>query len=110
MIDFGYTISPDRQTDLDKGDLQYASYLLSLDRSLELCIGCGSCTATCTAGDFTDFNIRRLHTMVRRGDTSTLKSEIRKCMFCGKCQLVCPRGVNLRNVILILHRAIERLG
>jgi heterodisulfide reductase subunit C len=31
-------------------------------------------------------------------------------MFCGKCQLVCPRGVNLRNVILTLNRAIEQLG
>jgi heterodisulfide reductase subunit C len=31
-------------------------------------------------------------------------------MFCGKCQLVCPRGVNLRNLILAMNRAIEQLG
>jgi heterodisulfide reductase subunit C len=31
-------------------------------------------------------------------------------MFCGKCQLVCPRGVNLRNVILTINRAIEQIG
>jgi succinate dehydrogenase/fumarate reductase-like Fe-S protein len=47
---------------------------------------------------------------LRRGETHQLKQEIRKCMFCGKCQLVCPRGVNLRNVILRINRAIEQIG
>ncbi len=32
-----------------------------------------------------------------------------KCMLCGKCQLVCPRGVNLRNLILAIHNALETL-
>jgi heterodisulfide reductase subunit C len=110
MIDFGYTISNDRQTDLDRGDMRYFEFVRAIDPSLDICIGCGSCTATCTAGNFTSFNIRRLHTAIRRGDPGSLKSEIKKCMFCGKCQLACPRGVNLRNVILSLNRAIERLG
>jgi len=110
MLDFGYTISIDRQIDLDRGDMRYIEFVKAIDPSLDICIGCGSCTATCTAGNFTDFNIRRLHTSIRRGDTKSLKQEIRKCMFCGKCQLVCPRGVNLRNVILSLNQAIERLG
>lgn len=110
MVEFGYTISSDRQIDLDRGDMRYIEYVKAIDPSLDICIGCGSCTATCTAGSFTNFNIRRLHTAIRRGDTKLLKQEIRKCMFCGKCQLVCPRGVNLRNVILSLNQAIERLG
>jgi heterodisulfide reductase subunit C len=33
-----------------------------------------------------------------------------KCMLCGKCQLVCPRGVNLRNLILSIHTALETFG
>ncbi len=31
-------------------------------------------------------------------------------MLCGKCQLVCPRGVNLRNLILAIHNALEIYG
>jgi heterodisulfide reductase subunit C len=31
-------------------------------------------------------------------------------MLCGKCQLACPRGVNTRNVILTIQRALEAFG
>jgi heterodisulfide reductase subunit C len=50
------------------------------------------------------------HTLLRRGETEKLKQELKKCMFCGKCQLTCPRGVNLRNVLLRINRAIELFG
>jgi heterodisulfide reductase subunit C len=107
---FGYTINHDGSIDFDRNDKRIADYLVSHEPSINLCIGCGSCAATCSTGHFTDFNIRRVHTLTRRGETKHLKKEIMKCMFCGKCQLVCPRGVNLRNVLLILNRAIEQLG
>ncbi|MEI6890100.1 MAG: 4Fe-4S dicluster domain-containing protein [Bacteroidota bacterium] len=110
MIDFGYTLTRDRQFDYDRGDLRYYRLVRSLEPSIDLCIGCGSCSATCSAAQFTNLNIRKLHTVIRRGDTTSIKAGLRKCMFCGKCQLVCPRGVNLRNLILALNRAIEQLG
>jgi heterodisulfide reductase subunit C len=100
----------DESIDFDHNDNRFAGFLVANEPSVRLCIGCGSCTGTCSTGHFTDFNIRRLHTFVMRGETKNLKQEIGKCMFCGKCQLVCPRGVNLRNVILTLNRAIEHLG
>jgi heterodisulfide reductase subunit C len=108
--DFGYTIRQDRQIDYDHNDLKVINYLNSLEPSFRICIGCGSCTATCSAGHFVDFNIRRFHTILLRGETKLLKNEIEKCMFCGKCQLVCPRGVNMRNFILAMHSAIEKFG
>jgi len=108
--EFGYRVMKDDSIDFDRNDRRIAAYLHAYEPSINLCIGCGSCTATCSAGLFTSFNIRMIHTLVRRGETKRLKSEISKCMFCGKCQLVCPRGVNLRNVILTLNRAIEHLG
>ncbi len=109
-INFGYKILRDESIDFDHNDKRIADYLLVHEPSINLCIGCGSCTGTCSSGHFTEFNIRRIHTFIRRGETKELKKEIQKCMFCGKCQLVCPRGVNLRNVILTLNRAIEQLG
>ena len=110
MKSFGYTLQKDRQIDYDRNERRILDYLKEWESSVNYCVACGSCTATCTAGQFTDFNIRAVHTYLRRGEVHNLKSEIRKCMFCGKCQLVCPRGVNMRNLILSLHNAIERLG
>lgn len=110
MINFGYTILRDESIDFDRNDKRIAEFVSAREPSINLCIGCGGCTATCSTGHFVDFNIRRVHTLIRRGETKHLKKEIQKCMFCGKCQLVCPRGVNLRNVILTINRALEQIG
>jgi heterodisulfide reductase subunit B len=110
MKSFGYTITKDRQIDFDQNDRKVTGYINAIESSIRLCIGCGSCTGTCSAGHFTDFNIRRVITLVQRGETDQLKKEIRKCMLCGKCQLVCPRGVNLRNLILTIHNILETYG
>jgi heterodisulfide reductase subunit B len=108
MKSFGYKISKDRQIDFDANDRTIAGYIYDVEPSGRLCIGCGSCTGTCSAGHFTDFNIRRVHALVQRGEIHRLKKEIMKCMLCGKCQLVCPRGVNLRNLILSIHTALVK--
>lgn len=36
---------------------------------------------------------------LRRGNIE-LSIKIEKCMFCGKCTLVCPHSSNIRNVVL----------
>jgi heterodisulfide reductase subunit C len=25
-------------------------------------------------------------------------------MLCGKCQLICPRGINTRHIVLAIHK------
>ena len=107
---FGFTISKDRQIDYDRNDRKVIDFITTVEPSIRECYGCGSCTATCSVGHFTEFNIRRLHTFIRRGETKRLKEEVMKCMLCGKCQLVCPRGVSLRNLVLTIHHALERSG
>ena len=107
MRKFGFTVQHDNTIDIDKNGSYMHKLLLSREPSANLCIGCGSCTATCSSGHYTSFNIRLLHTLLRRGETPQLKKEISKCMFCGKCQLVCPRGVNLRNLIMAIHHIID---
>lgn len=67
--------------------------------SSKLCIGCGGCTATCTTGNLTEFNIRKLQMLVKRGETTEVQNNLQKCMLCGKCFLVCPRGVDTRRMI-----------
>ncbi len=110
MKEFGYKVHTDRHIDFDKRNIKFYNAVVQAEPSLRVCIGCGSCTATCSTGHFTEFNIRKLHTMIHRGEIGAVKKEIGKCMLCGKCQLVCPRGVNLRNLILTINRVIEQLG
>jgi heterodisulfide reductase subunit C len=103
MKNFGFTIAKDRQIEYDKNDFALLKALQQLEPSVNICIGCGTCTATCTAGQFTEFNLRRMITLLKRGDASEILLNINKCMLCGKCMLACPRGVNTRNIVLKLQ-------
>ena len=100
MKNFGFKIAQTRQINLDTADAARRAALMERVPSFHLCIGCGGCTATCTAGQLTDFNIRRLHTAFACGQTEGLREQLDKCMLCGKCVLVCPRGVNTRGLIM----------
>jgi heterodisulfide reductase subunit C len=103
-MNFGYSINQSHKIDLDKTSRDVAVRVLQHEPSFAACIGCGTCMATCSAGRFTAFNLRQLQLMVMRGQTGKLRAEAEKCMLCGKCQLICPRGVNTRNVVLAIHR------
>jgi len=110
MKDWGYKIIAARQIDLDSNDLSMADYISRHEISFKWCIGCGSCSATCTAAQFTDFNPRKVNLLIQRGETDGLKNEISKCMMCGKCQIICPKGVNTRNIIHHIKRALSNVG
>jgi len=108
MIDFGYNISNDNQIDYDNTNKSVAAYIRSKEPTFDLCISCGSCASTCSAANKTDFSLRKINILIKRGEITGLEAEIKKCMFCGKCQLVCPRGVNTRKLILFIIRALEK--
>ena len=100
----GFSIAETRVINYDKNDKSMANAMLQEVPSCKLCIGCGGCTATCTTGNLTEFNIRKLQMLIKRGETDQVTSQIQKCMLCGKCLLVCPRGVDTRRMILSLYR------
>lgn len=106
MANFGFSIKKTRSFNLSQADLRKADQLLEEVPSYRLCIGCGGCTATCSARQFTDFDIRKVHNTFRRGQYDKLADELRKCMLCGKCTLVCPRGVNLRSLIINMRQLL----
>jgi heterodisulfide reductase subunit C len=107
MPNWGYTVNKDNQVDFDRNNREILSKILSDEPSFDLCIACGSCAGTCSAANFTTFSLRLVNVLIARGETNSLKEEIAKCMLCGKCTLVCPRGVNMRNVILTIKREIS---
>lgn len=104
---FGYFVSPDRQIDFDRNNHEVASKVAAAEPGLNWCISCGTCAATCTAAKFTDFSLRRIILQVKRGELKGLAREAQKCMLCGKCQLVCPRGISTRNLILQINRVLQ---
>ena len=107
MINFGYSISKDSQVDFDKLDRSLSKRVQNLEPTFNQCIGCGTCSATCTAANFTDYNFRKLTLMIKRGFVSEVESQISKCMLCAKCSLLCPRGVNTRNVVISIRKALK---
>ena len=109
-INWGYAINKPRVIDIDSNNLRKSDEILREMPELQTCIGCGACarkcTATCTAGNLTDFNFRKLHTLVRRGEYQGVYEQMNKCMLCGKCRLVCPRGINTRAVVMLIKRKL----
>ena len=104
MIDFGYKKNESSRLDLDLTQSELYQKLLKKEPSAAICISCGSCAATCSAGQFTDFNLRKIILLCKRGDTQNLTHIINRCMLCGKCQFACPKGVNTRNIVLTLNK------
>jgi heterodisulfide reductase subunit C len=105
---FGFSLSKGRLIDYDSNDRYIADYIFANEPSFRLCIECGGCTATCTTGNFTEFSLRELNILIKRGENEKVRQNIRKCMLCGKCTLVCPRGVNTRNVIMLVKKALQK--
>lgn len=108
-INFGYAISKPRAINMDLNDLSISDEILCEMPELQSCIGCGACTALCTAGNLTSFNFRKVHTLARRGEYQGAYEEMNKCMLCGKCRLVCPRGINTRGVVMLIKRKLADL-
>ncbi len=107
LVQFGYNISKPRAVNLDSNDLLISEKILADMPDLRSCIACGSCTATCTAGNLTPFNFRKVHTLVRRGEYREAYEQMGKCMLCGKCRLSCPRGINTRGVVLKIKKELS---
>lgn len=106
MTQWGFAINRPRAIDMDRNDLSVSSEILRLMPELQTCIACGTCTATCTAGALTEFNFRRMQTLVRRGEYEGVYEAMNRCMLCGKCRLSCPRGINTRAVVMLVKRKL----
>jgi heterodisulfide reductase subunit C len=108
MGKFGFTVTKGRQIDYDANDRSIAEYIFDREPSFRLCIECGGCSATCTTGNFTRFSLREFNILIKRGENEMVREKINNCMLCGKCTLVCPRGVNTRNIVFLAKEAFKK--
>ena len=106
MIDFGFGLSRSSAVRLDEVDLSLYKRLEELEPQVRTCIGCGSCSATCTAGPWSGMSIRKVILNLQRG--RDIEKMLSTCMLCGKCTMVCPRGINTRHLLLSLCRIYEK--
>lgn len=105
MTDFGFTLSRSSAVDLDKVDLSRYERLVALAPDVRICINCGSCGATCTAGPYSGMSLRKVILGLQRGQD--VRPMLDSCMLCGKCTMVCPRGINTRRLILSLSKVYD---
>ena len=99
-MEFGFTLSPSSAVRLDGVDLSLFKKVEAKVPDIRTCIGCGSCTATCTAGPFSGMSVRQVILDIQRGRQKLAAQKLDSCMLCGKCTMVCPRGINTRALIL----------
>ena len=75
--------------------------------SAALCYQCGSCTAACPWGQFTNQNFS-VRTFIREAQIGIFDGleDLWLCTTCAQCQPLCPRGVDIVDVF----RAIRTLA
>ena len=107
MIDFGYGLTPSSTLKIENVDNPAFEELHRLEPDVVKCIACGSCTASCSAGVFMEMSLRRVILSLQRGREKETLPMLRHCMLCGKCLLVCPRGINTRHLILSIGKVYK---
>ncbi len=110
MITFGYKIQNDRQIDYDANNRRMLNFVRATEPSIDWCMSCGTCASACTAAVTTDYSLRRLIILARRGIEKEILESVHRCRFCGKCLNACPRGVNTRNVVYLMQLAAKKIA
>jgi Fe-S oxidoreductase len=49
-------------------------------------------------------SVRKVLLGLQRGRMQEVEKMLSNCMLCGKCTMVCPRGINTRRLILNVCR------
>jgi len=110
MINFGYKIQEDRQIDYDSNSRRLLEFVRAGEPSVDWCMSCGTCASACTAALTTDYSLRKLIVMARRGMEEEILKSVYRCRFCGKCINACPRGVNTRNIVYLMQLAATKIA
>ena len=103
MTEFGFNIHKDLMIDHDRPS-PACEALLKKVPSISTCISCGSCAGSCVSSYQSGTGFRILIMLLRNGMHDKLEEALAYCQFCGKCTLVCPRGINTRKGILEMKK------
>ena len=108
MNGFGFRLSPSSAINLDMVDRTLFDELCSIEPDALRCMACGSCTATCTASEYSGMSVRKMLLGLQRGKVDEVSRMLSACMLCGKCTMVCPRGIKTRRPILTVSKLYKK--
>jgi len=78
------------------------------------CIQCGSCTGACPLTAYErKLNPRKIIALTREGNKEALTEALKileKCLLCGQCQIFCPAGIIIKEILLKLRELGFKLG
>ncbi len=77
--------------------------------SLNSCIQCGTCIASCPSGRITALNTRKIIAeFISSGRKVEERDEIWFCVTCYACQERCPRGIEITDTLIEARRSLVR--
>lgn len=98
---------------LDQLDLGFAETVAKAGgEKINLCMQCGTCTASCPSGRRTAFRTRQLirRAMLGFRDDVLSSKDLWLCTTCYTCLERCPRGVDPTDVILAIRTMAVKAG
>ena len=108
MVDFGFGLVPSSRINLDLFEKEKYDELLSIEPDARICMACVSCTAVCTAGKFVHTSLREAMEDIFNAKPDKALETLRACQLCGKCSMVCPRGINTRHLIMSITKVYSK--
>jgi heterodisulfide reductase subunit C len=77
--------------------------------NVDLCFQCGACSSSCPMTQEMDYLPSKIVRMVQLGLEEVLESKtIWTCMTCFNCEVRCPRGIDIANVMEALRQLVLR--
>ena len=77
--------------------------------NVDLCFQCGACSSGCPMTQEMDYLPSKIIRMVQLGLEEALESKtIWTCMTCFNCEVRCPRGIDIANVMEALRQIVLR--
>lgn len=77
--------------------------------NVDLCFQCGACSSGCPMTQEMDYLPSKIIRMVQLGLNEALESKtIWACMTCFNCEVRCPRGIDIANVMEALRQLVLR--
>jgi Fe-S oxidoreductase len=77
---------------------------------LKSCYQCGTCTGTCPWNQVSTFLSRRLIHKAQLGVVDFEDEEVWKCVSCKLCVQVCPRSIEIPDIMRALRRVVVGVG
>lgn len=95
---------------MEPGNKQFKDRVTELSgENVDLCFQCGACSSGCPMTQEMDYLPSKIIRMVQLGLEEALESNtIWVCTTCFNCEVRCPRGIDIANVMEALRQLVLR--